>query len=88
MYLNIFSPLHVKNKPCDADLEYVFILGPYILQLRTGAMYSTGIFSRKLPGILGRVFSVKQVLVHCTTCTQQNWNTVIHNTASIQQIYK
>ncbi len=27
MYLkNIFSPLQVKNKPCDGELEHAFIL--------------------------------------------------------------
>jgi hypothetical protein len=28
LYLSIFSPLQVKNKPNNGDLEQVFILGP------------------------------------------------------------
>jgi hypothetical protein len=40
MYLNIFSPLQVKNKPRDGDLECAFILGPYIVQLRTAHVLS------------------------------------------------
>jgi hypothetical protein len=40
MYLNIFSPLQFKNKPHDGDLECAFILGPYIVRLRTAPVFS------------------------------------------------
>jgi hypothetical protein len=35
VYLNIFTPLQVKNKPRDRDSEHAFILGPYMVQLQT-----------------------------------------------------
>jgi hypothetical protein len=35
MCLNVFSPLQVKNKPCDGDSEPAFILAPCVVRLQT-----------------------------------------------------